>query len=103
MAQRLNDATMRTPEANGETIGRDETVGNSDWKQLGQIAERKEWGGTVRPVARKGQGVSDSGRTAGPTDSVQSAELRVQSEKCRTDCLRVAAFGTLQFALVTLH
>ena len=58
MAQRLNDATNRTPMADGETIGRNGTVGNSDWKLLGQSAERKEWGGTVRPVARKGQGVS---------------------------------------------
>ena len=34
-AQRLNDATMRTSAADGETIRRNETVGNSDRKLLG--------------------------------------------------------------------
>ena len=36
--------------------GKSRTEGNSDRKQPGKTAERKDWGGTVRPLARKGQG-----------------------------------------------
>ena len=54
------------PTDNGK-LGKSRTEGNSDWTQLGKTAERREWGGTVRPLAREGQGEIVAERLIGRT------------------------------------
>ena len=103
MAQRLNDATMRTPAADGETIGRNGTVGNSDRKRLGWTPSGRNGAGQY---VRSRERVKVS--LAADERPVRLMRCKVKNEECKVKNVErihyvPSAFFTLQFALFTLN